>query len=147
MLHIGNLNQILDNTGSGNGLLPDSTKSLPEPMLTKTRTTRMPAFWDTPATSWLPTLVIPIRCQVKRKQSQSYKSYEIAKNSNFRMLQATLHVTHLLKLFDKMCKYEMDPIRTVGPTEWTRDAGQTDRQTDWRTEWNQYGGYNHNENH
>ena len=36
----------------------------------KTRTTRMPAFWDTP---WLPILVIHIRFQVKRKQSQSCK--------------------------------------------------------------------------
>ena len=26
-----------------------------------------------------------------------------------------------------MCKYEMDPTRTVGAIERTRDAGQTDR--------------------
>ena len=46
-----------------------------------------------------------------------------------------------------MYKYEMDPTRTVGATERTRDAGRTDGQT----EWNQYntpqqlrcvGGYN-----
>ena len=41
-----------------------------------------------------------------------------------------------------MYKYEMDPTRTIGATEWTRDAGQTDGQTDGRTdrrmEWNQY---------
>ena len=45
-------------------------------------------------------------------------------------------------MLDKMYKYEMDPTKTVGVTEWTRDAGQTDgqtdRRTDERTEWNQY---------
>ena len=35
-----------------------------------------------------------------------------------------------MKLFDKIYKYEMDPTRTVGTTEWTWDAGWTDRQTD-----------------
>ena len=49
------------------------------------------------------------------------------------MLQKTSHATHLLKLLDKMYKYEMDPTRTGGATEWTRDAGRTDRQTDGRT--------------
>ena len=33
---------------------------------------------------------------------------------------------HLLKLLDKMYKYEMDPTRTVDATERTRDAGRTD---------------------
>ena len=98
----------------------------PEP----TRTTRTPAFWDTPTTSWLHTLVIHIRSQVKTRQSQSYKFYKIAQNSNFEILQNTLHTTHLLKLLDKMCKYEMDPTRTVGATEQTRDAGRTDGRTD-----------------
>ena len=46
------------------------------------------------------------------------------------MLQKTLHETHLLKLPDKMYKYEMDPTRSVGAREQTRDAGQTDRRTD-----------------
>ena len=50
------------------------------------------------------------------------------------ILQETLQATHLLKLLDKMHKYEMDPTRTVGATERTRDAGRTDG----RTEWNQY---------
>ena len=39
-------------------------------------------------------------------------------------------------------KYEINPIKTVGATEWTRDAGRmdwrTDGQTDGQTEWNQY---------
>ena len=58
--------------------------------------------------------------------------------SKIEILQETLHVTHLLKLLDKMCKYKMDPTKTVGTTEQTRDAGQRDGQTDGRTEWNQY---------
>ena len=41
-----------------------------------------------------------------------------------------------------MYKYEMDPTRTVGATEITRDVGWTDGQTDGRidgrTERNQY---------
>ena len=72
--------------------------------------------------------MIHIRSQVKRRQSQS---------SNFKILQETLHVTHLLKLVDKMCKYEIDLTRTVGATERTRDGGRMDGQTDGRTEWNQ----------
>ena len=41
-----------------------------------------------------------------------------------------------------MYEYEMDPTRTVGATEQTRDVGQMDeqmdRQTEGRMEWNQY---------
>ena len=33
-------------------------------------------------------------------------------------------------LLDKMYKFEMDPTRTVGATELTRDVGRTDRRTD-----------------
>ena len=82
--------------------------------------------------------MIHIRCQVKRRQSQSYKVLKITNNSNFE--------THLLELLDKMCRYEMDTTRTVRATERTRDTGQTDgrtdRRTDGRTEWNQYTPYN-----
>ena len=39
-------------------------------------------------------------------------------------------MTHLLKLLGKMYRYEMNPTRTVGVTEWTRDAGRTDRRAD-----------------
>ena len=92
-----------------------------------------------------------MRSQVKTRQSQSYKFKKIAKNPIFLILQLTLHVTHLLKLLDKMYKYDMDPTRTVGATERTRDTGRTDGQTDRWTEWNQYtppttslcGGYNY----
>ena len=70
-------------------------------------------------------LMIHTRSQVKRKQSQSYKFKTNAKNLNFAILQETLHVTHPLKLLDKMYNYAMDPTRTVGATEQTRD-GRTD---------------------
>ena len=91
-----------------------------------------------PAAPWLPILVIHIRSHVKTRQSQSYKFKKIAKNPNFQILPETLHGTHLLKLLNKMYEYEMDPTKTVGATERTRDAGRTDGQTDGRTEWNQY---------
>ena len=55
-------------------------------------------------------------------------------------MQETLHETHLLKLLDKMYKYEMDPSRTVGATERTRDVGQTDGQTDGHSETSLCGG-------
>ena len=45
------------------------------------------------------------------------------------MLPITLHATHLLKLLDKMCKYEMDPASIVEDTERTRS---TDGRTDGR---------------
>ena len=88
----------------------------------------------TPAAPWSPILVIHIRPQVETRQSQSYKLKKIVKNSNFELLQEPIHPTHLLKLRNQMSKHEMDPTRTVGATERTRDAGQMDG----RTEWNQY---------
>ena len=39
----------------------------------------------------------------------------------------TLHKTHLLKLLDKMCKYEMDSTSIVEDTEGTRFCPQTDK--------------------
>ena len=96
--------------------------------------TRTPAFWDTPATPWLPILVIHIRSQVKRRQSWSYKFKKIAKNSNLKIVQETLHATHLPKLLDKMYKYEMDPnqnCRRYRADMWCgMDTGRTDRRTD-----------------
>ena len=45
-------------------------------------------------------------------------------------LKRALHATHLLKLLDKMCKYEMDPMSIVEDTERTRFCPQTDRRRD-----------------
>ena len=107
-----------------------------------TRTTRTPAFWDTPRCPMI-THQIP-------SQNNTESKLQILKNcQNFKL---TLHATHLLKMLYKIYKYEMDPTRTVEATEQTRDAGQTrDGRTDGRTEWNQYtppttslcGGYNY----
>ena len=44
------------------------------------RTTRTPAFWDTPRR---PILVVHIRPQVQRRQSESYTFLKIDKNLNF----------------------------------------------------------------
>ena len=83
-----------------------------------------------PTAPWLPILVAHIRSLVKKGQSQSYKFKKIAKNCNFELLQETLYATHILKLLDKMYKYEMDPTRTVGATERTREAGRTDGRSE-----------------
>ena len=94
-----------------------------------------PAFWGyPPAASWLPTPLSHIGSQVKRRQGQSYKFKEFAKIANLLILIKTLHMTHLLKLFNKMCKYEMDPMSIVEDTEQTRFCPQTDGQTDRRTD-------------
>ena len=75
--------------------------------------------------------MIHIRSQVKTRQSQSYKfEKKTAKNFNFKILQGTLHASRLLKLLDKMYRYEMDTTRTVGATERTRDVGRMDGQMD-----------------
>ena len=63
-------------------------------------------------------------------QNKTKSKLQILKNSNFDILQETWYATHLLKLLDKMYKYEMDPTWTVGATERTRDAGRTGGQTD-----------------
>ena len=70
----------------------------------------------------------------QNKTKSKLRIKKIAKNSNFEILQETLHATHLLKLLDKMYKYVIDPTRTVGATDRTQDAGRMDG----RMEWNQY---------
>ena len=82
---------------------------------------------NTPPTPWLPILVIHIRSKSKKTKS---KLQILKKLPKIQILRETFHMTHLLKLLDKMCKYEMDPTRTVGATERTWDAGRTDGQTD-----------------
>ena len=44
------------------------------------------------------------------------------------------HATHLLKLTDNMCKYEMDLASIVEGTQRTRSSSQTDGRTDVRTD-------------
>ena len=86
---------------------------------------------DTPTTSWLPIPLSHIGSHVKRRQSQSYKFKKFAKFQIFWILKRALHATHLLKLLDKMCKYEMDPMSIVEDTGRTRFCPQTDRRTRW----------------
>ena len=98
-------------------------------MKIENRKTRTPAFWGTlrrpmiTHTSY--SHQIPKQDKVKvtnlKKKCQTL---------NFEILQETLHVTHLLKLLDKMYKYEVNPTRTVGATERTRDAGRTDGRSE-----------------
>ena len=62
------------------------------------------------------------------------KVTNLLNSPKFQIFKQTLHATHLLKLLDKMCKYEMDPMSIVEDTERTRFCPQTDRQTDGRTD-------------
>ena len=93
----------------------------------KTRTISTHAFWGYPR---LPILLSHIGFQVKRRQSQSYKFREFAK---LQMIEfdKILHATYLLKLIDKMCKYEMDPTSTVVKIQCGHDC--VHRRTDGRT--------------
>ena len=75
-------------------------------------------------------LLSHIGSQVKRRQSQSYKFQEFAKISNCWILKQTLHATHLMKLLDKMCKYEKDRTSILEDIERTRFYPQMDRGTD-----------------
>ena len=76
--------------------------------------------------------------QIPSQNNTKSKLQILKKLPKLQILQETLHATHLLKLLDKMYKYEMDPTRTVEATERTRDAGQTrdGRGTDGRSETN-----------
>ena len=56
----------------------------------------------------------------------------------FLILKQTLHGTHLLKLLDKMCKYEMDPTNIVEDIELTGFCPQTDRWTSVLHIWYKY---------
>ena len=89
-----------------------------------TGTTRTPAFWGYPP----PTHDYPYHWVLLDPKSEEDKI------SIFWNLKQAFHTTHLLKLLDKMCKYEMDPMSIVEDTERTRFCPQTDR----RTRWNQY---------
>ena len=89
---------------------------------------------DTPAAPWLPILLINIESQVKQDK---VKGVNLKKLSNFKFQKSKKkyqHTTHLLKLVDKMCKYEIDPASIVEHTERTLFCSQADR----RTRWNQY---------
>ena len=92
----------------------------------QTRTTRTPAFLGYP----LPPHDYPFHWVILDPESK-----EFAKISNLWILKQTLHKTDFLKLLDKMCKYEMDPMSIVEVTERTRFCPQTDGHL-WRI-WSQ----------
>ena len=86
---------------------------------------------DTPRCLMITHTIESYWIKVKRRQSQSYKFKKIAKISNFWILKRALQSTHLLKLLDKMCKYEIDLMSIVEDTERTRFCPQKDRRTRW----------------
>ena len=97
-----------------------------------TRTPRTPAFWGYP----LPHHNYPYHLVLLDPKSKEDKvKVTNSKNSpKFQNFKQAVHPKHLLKLLDKMCKYEMDPTSIVENTERTGFCKQTDR---W-TRWNQY---------
>ena len=111
--------------------------------LWQTRTSRTPAFWDAPRR---PKITTCDSHQIPSQNKTKSKLPILKKLPKMQILKfcKQIYMPHILKLPDKMYKYEMDPTRTVGATEWIRDAGRTDRRrgrTDrrrGRTEWNQY---------
>ena len=66
---------------------------------------------DTPAASWLPTLLSHVGSQVK---TRSKDLEDIGQG------QMSSHVTHLRMLMIICTKYGKNPPRTVDATEWTR---------------------------
>ena len=76
--------------------------------------------------------------QIPSQNKTKSKLQILKKLPKIQILHGTLQATHLLKVLDKMYKYEMDPTKIEGATERTQDAGRTDGQTDGRTEWNQH---------
>ena len=65
----------------------------------------------------------------QKKRKSTLEIQRICHNFIFLILKQTTHVTHLLKLLDKMCKYEMDPTSIVEDLERTRFCPETDGRT------------------
>ena len=103
--------------------------------LIQTRTTRTPAFWGYPP----PPHDYPYHWVIldPKSKKDKVKDTNLKNSPKFQILKRALHATHLLKLLDKMCKYEMDLMSIVVGTERTRFCPQTDRRTDRRTRWYQ----------
>ena len=94
-----------------------------------TRTTRTPALWGYPP----PPNDYPYHWVILDPKSEEDK-VKVTNLKIFWILKRALHETHLLKLLDKMCKYEMDPMSIVEDTERTLFCPQTDRRTDGQTD-------------
>ena len=98
----------------------------------KTRTTRTSALWGYPPTpQYYPYYWFIL--DPKSKQDVKFTNLKnLPKTSIVWILNKS--ATHLLKLLDKICKYEMDPTSIVEYTERTRFRPQTDRRTNWQSE-------------
>ena len=92
----------------------------------------MPAFWGYPP----PPHDYPYHWVIldPKSKEDKVKVTNLKNSPKFQILKRALYMTHLLKLLDKMCKYEMDPMSIVKDTERTRFCPQTDRRTDRRTD-------------
>ena len=75
--------------------------------------------------------------QISSQKKTKSKLQISRKLPKFQILQETLHATHLMKLLNKVYKYEMDPTRTVDATERTCSGHRMqDGWTDGRSETN-----------
>ena len=102
-----------------------------EAMTEVTRTTRTPAFWGYPSQPHdYPYYWVILDPKSKEGKVKITNLKNLPKLQIFLILKQTLHATNLLKLLDKMCKYEIDPTSIVEDTERTRFCPQTDRLTD-----------------
>ena len=122
-----------------NGLVPSENKTLPEqihadkgsctsnfiPNRIQTRTNRTPAFWEYPRRPMI-THTIDSYQTPNQKTKSMLQIWKNAKNY--------LDATRLLKLLNKMCKYEMDLASIVEVSYRADTILSTDARTDGRRE-------------
>ena len=80
-----------------------------------------------------PMITLTIDSHYIPSQERQRESYKLKKRLSLKFFQQSLHAAHLLKLLDKMGKYEMDPASIVEDTERTRFGLHTDGRTDGQT--------------
>ena len=104
------------NTIAGGGQLRRKTITSPDPSDTGD-ITRTPAFWDTPRG---PMITHTSDSHQIPSQNKTKSKLQILKNcQKSKFWDFATNFTH------EIYKYEMDPTRTVGATERTRDVGRT----------------------
>ena len=102
------------------------------------RTTRTFAFWGYPLLPhdypyYWPQFILDAKSKQDKVKVTNLKN--LPKRQILWFWKKKLsHVTHLLKLLDKVCKYEMDPASIVEDTERTRFCPQMDRRTEGQSE-------------
>ena len=98
-------------------------------MMTRTRTS---AFWGylPPSHDYPYYWPVHIGSQVKRRQSQSYIFEWFTETSiSLTLKNKRLHTTHLRKMLDKICKYEMEYCRRYRADTILSTDGQEDRRS------------------